>query len=244
LLQSTGVLGFPCEWLRGDGGKASDQYVSYPTDLEEQVLVMFRDGVSPNGVCALKMFPEHFDSTSGGRWAERIPGLKFVHLIRRDVLGQAISLSIARQTESYAHWMPEQRPAAYSRDHIQRCMDWLLAGDARWRLFFASNGIAPLVVIYEDLCVDAQGVVSAIAEHVGVVEAKIGVRSLEPRVQRDARNREWRERFVAESGDLGVLPRARVVTFAEHLWRPQDAPAAELGWLRLPIVAHAGLTGR
>ena len=90
LLLSTGVLGAPSEWLRGDGGTGHDDYRPYPTDVEQQIKIMLRAGASPNGVCALKMFPEHFDSTLGSRWAERLPRLKFVQLLRRDLLGQAI----------------------------------------------------------------------------------------------------------------------------------------------------------
>jgi hypothetical protein len=84
----------------------------------------------------------------------------------------------------------------------------------------------PLVVIYEDLCRDAQAVITAIAHHVGVPDAVIGAPVIQPRVQRDERSLEWRERFVRESGDLGVLPLGRVVTFDEHLWRPSDGRAA------------------
>jgi len=226
LLQSTGVLGAPYEWLRGDGGTGHDDFKPYPTDPEQQLAIMRQAGATPNGVCALKMFPEHFDATSQARWAERMPNLKFVQLIRRDLLGQAISLSIARQTDSYADWMPEQRPAVYSRAHIARCMDWLAAGDARWSLYFAQNGVTPLIVTYEELCEDPQGVVTAIARHVGLRHATIGSQSAGPRVQRNGRSDEWRARFVAESGDLGVLPGLRGVTYAEHLWRPQRVQIA------------------
>lgn len=228
LLESTGVLGAPREWLRGDGGSAHEDYLPYPQEVEEQLRMVLLAGATPNGVAALKMFPEHFDSTEGVRWAERLPALKFVQLVRADLLGQAISLSIARQTDCYAHWMPEQRRPIYSRAHIQRCMDWLACGDARWALFFARNGIRPLVVSYEQLCEDPQAVVSAIGRHVGVPDARVGVPSLDMRVQRNDRSLEWRERFIAESRDLGSLPSAKAVTFAEHLWREDDAtlPAA------------------
>jgi LPS sulfotransferase NodH len=223
---STGVLGSPDEFLRGDGGSGHPAFKPYPTDFQQQIEIMLQAGATPNGVCALKMFPEHFDSTPGSRWAERLPRLKYVHLIRRDLLGQAISLSMARQTDSYAHWMPERRPALYSRAHIQRCLDWLATGEARWSLFFAQNGLAPLVVTYEELCENPDAVIGALARHVGVPDAKIGDDPDEPRVQRDGRNDEWRARFVAESGDIGVLPPLTPVTFKEHLWRAEDVAEA------------------
>jgi trehalose 2-sulfotransferase len=227
LLQSTGVLGFPDEWLRGDGGPGPDGHEPYPTDVEQQMRVMLRAGATPNGVCALKMFPHHFDQTLASRWAERMPGLKFVQLIRRDLLGHAISLSIAHQTESYNHLMPERRTAFYSREHIQHCMDYLAAGNARWELFFARNGIFPLLVTYEAVCEDPQAVVGAIGRHVGVPEASIGELPMELRVQRSQRTSEWRARFIAETHDLAALPQCRGWAVAEPLKAARSAPEAE-----------------
>jgi LPS sulfotransferase NodH len=226
LLQSTGVLGFPGEWLRGDGCSGPEGHEPYPADVEQQMRLMLRAGTTPNGVCALKMFPHHFDMTLASRWAERMPGLKFIQLIRQDLLGHAISLSIAHQTESYNHLMPERRPAFYSREHIQHCMDYLAGGEGRWSLFFAQNGISPLVVTYEALCEDPQGVVSAIGRHVGVPDATIRKPPAALRVQRSERTSEWRERFIAEVHDLGALPRCRGWACGELL-KCAPAPAAE-----------------
>jgi trehalose 2-sulfotransferase len=223
LLRSTGVLGQPDEWLRGDGMSVASRYDPYPTDFEKQFQLMLREGSTPNGVCGLKMFPYHSDMTLGVRWAERMPRLKFIHFVRQDLLGQAISLSIARQTQSYIHWLPAQAAAVYSRKHIARCMDWLAIGDARWNQFFARNGIDPLILTYDQLCADPQAVVSAIGRHVGAPDATIGPRHLEPRIQRDGRNAEWRARFIAESRDLNGPPQLQGVTYAEHMWRPEDA---------------------
>jgi LPS sulfotransferase NodH len=189
--------------------------------------LMLRAGTTPNGVCALKMFPHHFDQTLGSRWAERMPGLKFVQLIRQDLLGHAISLSIAHQTESYNHRMPERRPALYSREHIQHCMDYLAAGRARWSLFFAQNGICPLMITYEALCEDPQAVVSAIGRHVGAPEASIGTPSVALHVQRDQRTSEWRARFIAEARDLASLPPCQGWTCADQLKQVRNPPKAE-----------------
>jgi LPS sulfotransferase NodH len=235
LLQSTGVLGFPGEWLRGDGGPGPDGLEPHPTDIEPQIQLMQSAGATPNGVCALKMFPHHFDQASASRWAERMPGLKFVHLIRRDLLGHAISLSVAHQTGSYNHLTPERRPAVYSRDHIRHCMDYLAAGDARWRVFFAQSGIFPLVVTYEDMCEDPQAVVSAIGRHVGVPEASIGKLPAALRIQRNERNSEWRARLIAESHDLAVLPQCRAWAVGELL---KSAPVALEAEAVAPLPVH------
>ena len=173
LLLSTGVLGLPSEWLRGDDGPASSRYETYPSDPKAQLAFVLRDGVTPNGVYGLKMFPEHFDTTTESRWTEALPRLHYVDLVRRDLLGQAVSLSIARQTDSYGVWTPECREPVYDRDHIRRCLHFIALGEARWRLFYAANDIRPLQLVYEEVTADPQGAVDNVARLLGVEGARI-----------------------------------------------------------------------
>jgi len=152
------------------------------------------------------MFPEHFDHRLDSRWAERIPEVRYVHLVRRDLLGQAISFSLARQTNSYGDWMPRQREPVYDTSHIRRCLENIVEGEARWRLFFALNGIDPLEVVYENLGENPQQEVDRIANHVGVESAAIDWSAFHPKVQRDLVNEEWRRRFIEESANVHCLP--------------------------------------
>ncbi len=218
LLISTKLLGRPYEWLRGDGGTAHTDYADYPTDDEKQLEYLLRDGCTANGVCALKMFPEHFDRRIKVLWAERLPSLQYVYLIRRDLLGQAISLSLARQTDSYAYGMPERREPVYDREHILKCMDFIATGDARWRLFFAKNGISPLFITYEDLIKAPQEAVDRVAALMGIAHATIDGSDFDITVQRNARSTQWRERFIQEYGDLAFLPKLACVPYEQALW--------------------------
>jgi LPS sulfotransferase NodH len=220
LLKSTNVLGKPYEWLRADGGKAHQDYINYPTDPQEQLELLLRDGCTPNGILALKMFPEHFDRRIESYWAKKLPSLQYVYLIRQDLLGQAISLSIARQTDSYAHWAPERREPIYNSNHIRNCMDFIATGDARWRLFFASNGIKPLFITYEDLTKAPQEIVNHVAALMGVESAPIDWSEFNTTVQRNERNAQWRARFIQEEGDLAILPGLVGVPFEDALWPP------------------------
>jgi LPS sulfotransferase NodH len=221
LLESTGLLGKPYEWLRGDGGRPHPDYTDYPTGPQDQLEQLLRDGGTPNGVVALKMFPEHFDKRTESLWAERLPSLQYVRLVRQDLLGQAISLSMARQTDSYAYWTPERREPVYNREHIRNCMEFITTGDARWRLFFAKNNISPLFITYEDFTPAPQEVVNRVAALVGVDNAPIDWSLLNIRVQRDERNAQWRERYVEDEGDLAILPQLVGVPFEDTLWRPR-----------------------
>ena len=206
LLASTGVLGFPWEWLRGDGGLAHHDFETYTTDAQEQVEAVLREGQTPNGICSLKMFPEHFDTRTESNWAKRLPALHYVYLTREDILGQAISLAIARQTHSYASWTARYHDPIYSTEQIRRCLNFLATGEARWRMFFAMNGISPLKLVYEKMVQVPQETVNAVAELVGLTSTPIDWRNLNVTVQRDGVNSEWRERFMAENGNTATLP--------------------------------------
>ena len=206
LLRSTGVLGKPSEWLRGDGGPANDDYPSYTHDFDLQLQHVLTDGATENGVYALKMFPEHFDSTLPSRWALRLPRLSYIHIAREDVLGQAVSLAIARQTQSYAHWIREAVEPRYDGGQIRRCLDFILTGEARWGAFFAINDIQPLRVQYQALVERPEEAVASIASLMGVDDASIDWTAHMTRPQRTERNDAWRARFISELGDLSILP--------------------------------------
>ena len=206
LLLSTGVLGLPAEWIRGDGVPATKWHTDYPPDPAAQLSCVLEAGSSSNGVYGLKMFPEHFDHTQQSRWSSSLPNLAYAYLERYDLLGQAISLSIARQTESYAAWTKESKEAVYCHDHIQKCLDFIVTGEARWKLFFARNSITPLRLVYENVVADPQAAVDAVADLVGVTNARIDPKIIETTLQRGPRNEQWRARFVSETADVSSLP--------------------------------------
>ncbi|MEW6436077.1 MAG: Stf0 family sulfotransferase [Pseudomonadota bacterium] len=217
LAKSTGKLGVPCEWLRGDGGAASLDYENYTQDESEQVHYVLTDGKTPNGVYGLKMFPEHFDMRTETCWAESLPQLHYVHLVREDIIGQAISLAIARQTGSYVKETPESHEAVYDRTLILNCLRFIAAGEARWRMFFAINKIRPLEITYSRLLENPQREISRIAEVVGVRNAKINRSKFLPTPQRTLRNDLWRKRFTADLHDVRELPRLGIPTLRDTI---------------------------
>jgi LPS sulfotransferase NodH len=180
---------------------------------------------SPNGVYALKIFAEQFDLVEPSRWAERLPNLRFVHLDRRDLLAQAISLVRARQTLVFESGHVAQREPVYSRRRIAAALEHMALGQARWSWWFARNGIAPLRLTYEDVASNPRRAVELIGELVGIAAPP----PVEPAmaIQRDRLTEEWRERFHAESRDLGYLDRP-----SKRLW-PRIARLK--GLLRWPV---------
>ena len=200
LLASTSRLGNPDEFLRHTEFAA--RFEREPA-LRDEVL---RQATSANGVFGLKLFSQQFDVTSKARWIERLPNLRFIHLERQDLLGQAISLVKALQTDQYFASQAASSAPRYDRKAIARHMARIAEGQARWRCYFARNGIIPLWLSYERIVADPTAAVTAVAAHVGVDEQVIPDPSrLNVAVQRDELSEEWRTRFIAETGDMAYL---------------------------------------
>jgi LPS sulfotransferase NodH len=201
MLTSTGQLGRPEEWFNA-AGRWLNGMTDYPEDPEAQLGMITTAGATPNGVYALKIFVQHFDRVRDLGWPARLENLSFVHLERRDVLGQALSLARAQQTRSFRASQPAQNEAVYDFDRINRLLVNLIRDNARWRYYLNKNGLTPVHLYYEDVVANPAEAVRAIAEKIGlsghltIAMDKVGVT-----VQRDENTEEWRERFLAEAHD-------------------------------------------
>src|SRR3954471_6967630 len=200
LLTSTGVLGRPGEFF-------SDPLLAREVERDPAALGRLLDKAStPNGIYGLKVFTQQFDVTMKSGWPRRLPGLRFVHLQRRDLLGQAISFVRSIQTDQFRSTEAVRREPAYDEVAIAGHLARLADNEARWRRYFARNGLEPLWLTYEELASDPVAAAGAVAAHVGCDEpAAPDLGQVTVSVQRDESSDEWRRRFVAESGDLNYL---------------------------------------
>lgn len=205
LLASTARLGRPTEVFHDPG-----RVRALLADPDAELARLAAAAATPNGVYGIKVFSAHFDSATGLRWAERLPGLSFVHLVRRDLLGQAISFARALQTLQYKASDPASGDARYDSALIADCLVRIAYGQARWETWFARNGLEPLRLVYEELVADPRAAVAAVAGRMGEPEAAIDWSKVELRVQRDSLSDEWRRRFVSDRGDLSYLDAGRL----------------------------------
>jgi LPS sulfotransferase NodH len=203
LLYSTGKLGRPIEWL--DAGAVAKAGFGTPFETRQQQLTLVTTlGATDNAVYGLKLFPYQLRScyVDGFDPFDELPNLKFVYLERHDLLGQAISHVRAQQTDQWtSHERPNSDPT-YDVNGINNELYNLLRDRGDWNLYFASNGLAPLRVYYEDVVRNPQGAADQLADFLGVPHAKIGTVNLN--VQRDALNESWRTQFVKDRAGLGV----------------------------------------
>ena len=198
---STGELGHPHEYFAG-----IERVRAALKDRDSHLAQWMKATASPNVVYALKIFAHQFDLVEPTRWAEALPNLHFVHLERIDLLGQAISWVRAGQTGQFDISQGAAREPAYDAPAIAAALRALAQANARWRMWFARNGIRPLHLTYESVAADPERAAEAIASHIGIARtARVDEAKVAARIQRDGLSQEWRERFVRERSDLGYL---------------------------------------
>jgi len=207
LLRATGVLGLPGEYFNAGAIRGVLGPADYPSDPEAQLAEITRLGSTPNGVYGLKIFAQQFDLVKSTRWAERLPSLAFVHLERRDLLGQAISHVRAVQTQQWTSLAAAEAEAVYDGALINNALVQAASEQARWRYYLARNGVQALSLVYEDILRAPQEAVEAVGRLVGLAETpKADLDQLGGlAIQRDALSEAWRARFLAEARDLGVF---------------------------------------
>jgi LPS sulfotransferase NodH len=214
-LTSTGVLGRPLEYFNGPARRVLD-HPDFPDDPEAQLAAITNLGATPNGVYGFKLFMSQFDQVARTRWPCRLPGLTFVYLERRDVLGQAISWVRAGQTGQYRSTSPVQGTPAYDPLLIRARLSMLLVEQARWRDYFAVNAVTPLFLVYEDVLRAPARAVRAVGRRVGLaLPPRIDLDLVDLAIQRDALSDDWRARFIAGHADAAA---------PSCLWSQDHAP--------------------
>ena len=129
------------------------------------------------------------------------PRLRFVHVLRRNKLRQALSTARALQT---ALWKVQkgktiQREPRFDAELIEQCLKEGQRQEKAWECFFQRIGVNPFRVEYEKLCQDYEGTIRAVLDFLRISlprRTRIGP----PVTVRQADNisRAWEERFVAE----------------------------------------------
>jgi trehalose 2-sulfotransferase len=124
-----------------------------------------------NGVFAIKAHFSHCKVLGGPEAFLRFwPNLKVVHICRADVLRQAISYAIAKQTGVWIEGQEaEQERAECDPRLIAECLDDIAVQNARWISAFAEAGIRPFSVRYGEAVENLQDVMTRVARHVGAV---------------------------------------------------------------------------
>jgi len=129
------------------------------------------------------------------------PRLRFVRIVRRHKLRQALSTARALQT---GLWKVQEgksilREPEFDPDLIEQSLHEAERQDKLWDDFFRRIGIKPFEVEYEKLCHDYESTIRAVLNFLRI-KLPAGARVSPPATTRqsDEISRLWEERFLAE----------------------------------------------
>ncbi|MCM0674934.1 Stf0 sulfotransferase family protein [Micromonospora phytophila] len=229
LLESTGVAGHPQAYFRSpDEPLWADRWqirrtVESGVDYAAYVEAALAFGRTENGVFGAKLMWGTLDEVVD-KLAGVYPDLggndiallnrafgrtRFVFLRRDDVLAQAVSWLRAEQT---AKWFiggngeisgnaGNGQAPSFDADRITHYIEIITEHNAAWDAWFASWGIQPHLVRYENLDKDAVATTHDILHFLGLdVPAGSSIAARHQR-QADELNRQWIERYRAEARD-------------------------------------------
>jgi len=228
-------LGQPSEYFQHPLGVANAAYYRElgvsPDDFKTFLTRLVTDK-SQNGIFGVKLtwdhknvlveaLRRHFGRNDG--LVALSPRLRWVHLQRRDKIGQAISLWRASKSGIWTSSTPRSGEAdelEYDFFGLLSMLQAILTEEHLWEEFFQTEGIEPVRVLYEDLLREPAAAVlrvaRAVQEAAGVelirCEADLRLRT-SLAVQRDGRSAELAARMRDDLDHLGVTaywqPRAR-----------------------------------
>jgi len=209
-LNSTEVAGHPTESLSIEYRRALCQpHPGEEMDFSVSMMAMIRHNMTNNGVFGAKVhwdqvvelwYESGYDGPPYIFLLEEFPAARYIHLYRRDTLAQAISLSIAQQTNEWWRTADGENPARKNIEPLfdatkilQLELDLIRQQDA-WRAFFKAENITPLEMAYESLAADYRGEVARVLQFLGLDPA--AARDIpDPLMQKqgDKRNALWHE---------------------------------------------------
>jgi LPS sulfotransferase NodH len=129
------------------------------------------------------------------------PRLRFIYIIRRHKLRQALSTARALQT---GLWKVQEgrrtvREPQFDPELIEQSLREAERQERLWERFFQRIGVRPFQIEYESLCQDYEGMIRGVLDFLRI-SLRRGARVGPPATvrQADEVSRIWEERFLAE----------------------------------------------
>lgn len=219
LLDSSGVAGHPASYFnhRSLDDYADDWRISRPRDgrIDEAfVQAALAVGRTPNGVFGGRVMAESMpELTSGLAAAAAVSAptdvdllsshfgrLGFVHLRRHDVVAQAVSYAKSLQTHFWHPGeavLPGGQEPHYDEELIGRLVTTIEESEAYWARWFATHGIAPCEVTYEELAADPLRTARRVLDHLGLTVPPDRQLVVGHHRQADQVNADWTTKFTS-----------------------------------------------
>lgn len=215
-LYKTGCFGFPLEYANA-ANLAEWKRRLKKDDFYGVMDEIQRRRTSPNGVFGIKIHYPHIKQFGGlDGLMKAFPNAYYVLLSRKNILRQAVSLSIASQS---GVWISGQKPVekkpVYDFDHINRCLRETIINNASWRYALAAGGCNYIEMDFDHVRSDISGTVKGIADFMGVdVKSSRIPEEQVTKNQSESVNEEWARRFVSEFNKKSeLLDKERIEIF-------------------------------
>jgi LPS sulfotransferase NodH len=200
-LRNTGLVGHPDDFFEPETARElAARWGEPPSDRYLELAL--EDGSSPNGVFAARL------SLAGLRTLRELltaapralPPTRYVWIVRRDRVRQAISWERAEQGGTWAR-LAGERPLATPRPRfdagaIARRLAEIERQEAAWRAWFEGVGATPIHVAYEDLAADYETTARSVARALAIeVPAALSMGERTLLAMADPTTERWVRRF-------------------------------------------------
>lgn len=195
LLYATSAMGYPLEYLHPDHAERWAERAGGRPVLD----FVKERRTSPNGCFGIKLMYSHLPrllSQENPRY--EILNYRFIHLVREDLVAQAVSQVRATQTGSWISEMEELAEPVYDWSLIRAQVDRIAHQNSAWDAFFEGLGLDRLTLRYEDVVENPVAAVKAIADHVEIDLPPEPGDGFVPAAQSSGRDN-WKQRFIDES---------------------------------------------
>lgn len=130
---------------------------------------------------------------------DSFPNPHFVFLYRQDLLMQAISMVIARQTDSWSSALDELKEPKYDYNQIKNTLERVVHGVGLCKYFQETITAPQCTFLYEDLEHNYDDMIHQVVEMLDVhIDISPDISKQTIKKQRTNRNQMWKERFLKE----------------------------------------------
>ena len=214
-------LGIPMEYFNITQRKGFSQRINIPEafhnehDLAKYVQEIVSLRTTKNGVfgTSIHMYqwmtlfetiPGNLRKQARVDWLIRVlqnafPNPYFIFLYRNDLLMQAISMTIARQTDAWSSSLDELNEPKYSYTQIKNSLDRVVHAVGLCKYVQSSIHAPQCTFVYEDLEQNYDQIIRQVVSMLDIpVENTKGLSTQTIKKQRTSRNELWKERFLQE----------------------------------------------
>lgn len=206
-LHETNSFGFPLEYVN-PANLVEWRNRLHINDFHEVLTEIQRRRTSPNGVFGIKIHYSHIKQFGGFSQLEEIfPNAYYLLLSREDILKQAVSLSIAKQTGVWIHGQkPVNDNLVYDFKDIDKCLRQSILENSSWRYILSAKGCNYMEMKFDQVLSNLSQSIEEIASFVGI-EVDLNKIPKEQVVKKQSNNinSEWANRFVSDFAEAELL---------------------------------------